>query len=48
MVKIWLELMLKDAVTFTEHARRKTVTAGDVVNALKRNGKTIYGYGPIR
>ena len=45
MIKDWLELILKDTVTFTEHARRKTCTVGDVVNALKRNGKTIYGFG---
>jgi histone H3/H4 len=29
----------------TEHARRKTVTAMDVVYALKRQGKTLYGFG---
>ena len=28
-----------------EHARRKTVTAFDVIYALKRNGRTIYGFG---
>ncbi|ODN00501.1 Histone H4 [Orchesella cincta] len=28
-----------DAVTYTEHAKRKTVTAMDVVYALKRQGK---------
>ena len=36
---------VKDAVTYTEHSRRKTVTALDVVYALKRQGKTIYGFG---
>ena len=30
---------------YTEHARRKTVTAMHVVNALKRQGKTLYGIG---
>jgi len=34
-----------DSVTYTEHARRKTVTAMDVVYALKRQGKTLYGFG---
>uniref|UniRef100_A0A8R7K3Y4 Histone H4 n=1 Tax=Triticum urartu TaxID=4572 RepID=A0A8R7K3Y4_TRIUA len=29
----------------TEHARRKTVTAMDVVYALKRQGRTLYGFG---
>ena len=32
-------------VTYTEHARRKTVTAFDVVYALKRQGRTLYGFG---
>ncbi|KAL0721887.1 hypothetical protein Bca4012_036486 [Brassica carinata] len=36
---------VKDAVTYTEHARRKTVTAMDVVYALKRQGRTLYGFG---
>jgi histone H4 len=41
----WLRKVVRDAVTFTEHARRKTVTALDVVYALKRNGVTYYGDG---
>jgi hypothetical protein len=32
-------------VTYTEHAKRKTVTAMDVVYALKRQGRTLYGFG---
>ncbi|KAI8573843.1 hypothetical protein RHMOL_Rhmol01G0306800 [Rhododendron molle] len=33
-------------VTDTEHARRKTVTAMDVVYALERQGRTLYyGFG---
>ena len=34
-----------DSVTYTEHAKRKTVTALDVVYALKRQGRTLYGFG---
>ena len=30
---------------YTEHARRKTVTALDVVFTLKRRGRTLYGFG---
>lgn len=44
-LKGFLEGIVKDAVTYTEHARRKTVTAMDVVYALKRQGRTIYGFG---
>ena len=45
VLKGFLEGIVKDAVTYTEHARRKTVTAMDVVYALKRQGRTIYGFG---
>ena len=45
VLKSFLEAVVRDAVTYTEHARRKTVTALDVVYALKRQGRTIYGFG---
>lgn len=45
VLKVFLESVVKDTVTYTEHARRKTVTALDVVYALKRQGKTLYGFG---
>jgi histone H4 len=44
VLKIFLEHVIRDAVTYTEHARRKTVTAMDVVYALKRQGRTLYGF----
>merc|ERR1711990_275554 len=44
-LKIFLENIIRDAVTYTEHAKRKTVTALDVVYALKRQGKILYGFG---
>ena len=45
VLKGFLEGIVKDAVTYTEHARRKTVTAMDVVHALRRHGRTLYGFG---
>ncbi|XP_037731113.1 histone H2B-like, partial [Drosophila subpulchrella] len=42
---VFLETVIRDAVTYTEHAKRKTVTAMDVVYALKRQGRTLYGFG---
>ena len=42
---LFLENVIRDAVTYTEHAKRKTVTAMDVVYALKRQGRTLYGFG---
>ncbi|KNC53726.1 uncharacterized protein AMSG_12263 [Thecamonas trahens ATCC 50062] len=46
VLKQFLESVIRDAVTYTEHARRKTVTSMDVVYALKRQGRTLYGFVP--
>ena len=45
VIKTFIENVVRDAVTYTEYSRRKTVTALDVVYALKRQGRTIYGFG---
>ena len=45
VLRQFLEKIIKSTVTYTEHAKRKTVTALDVVYALKHEGKTIYGFG---
>ncbi|XP_034546199.1 uncharacterized protein LOC117817568 [Notolabrus celidotus] len=47
VLKVFLENVIRDAVTYTEHAKRKTVTAMDVVYALKRQGRTLYGFGVL-
>ena len=39
VLKNFLEAVIKDSVTYCEHAKRKTVTSLDVVYALKRQGK---------
>ncbi|KAH8045452.1 hypothetical protein JL722_14240 [Aureococcus anophagefferens] len=39
VLKVFLENVIRDSVTYTEHARRKTVTAMDVVWRLKRQGR---------
>ena len=44
VLKKFLEDIIRDAVTYTEHARRQTVQTSDVVYALKRQGYTLYGY----
>jgi histone H4 len=44
VLKTFLENVVRDAVTYTEHARRKTVTALDVIYALKRQGRALYGF----
>ena len=45
VLKGFLESVVRDSVTYCEHAKRKTVTALDVVYALKRQGRTLYGFG---
>jgi histone H3/H4 len=45
VLKVFLENIMHDAVAFMDHARRKTITALDVIYALKRQGKTLYGFG---
>ncbi|KAK3034407.1 hypothetical protein RJ639_033678 [Escallonia herrerae] len=45
VLKLFLEDVIRNAVVYTEHARRKTVSAMDVVYALKKLGKTLYGFG---
>jgi histone H4 len=45
VLKGFLSSVIRDAITYTEHAKRKTVTAMDVVYALKRQGRTLYGFG---
>ena len=44
VLKVFLESIIKDSVVYTEHDKRKTVTAMDVVYALKRQGRTLYGF----
>ncbi|KAH8605960.1 hypothetical protein ERJ75_001563600 [Trypanosoma vivax] len=36
--------VVRDATAYTEYSRKKTVTAMDVVNALRKRGKILYGY----
>ncbi|KAM9203614.1 histone H4-like [Mergus octosetaceus] len=45
VLKVFLENVIRDAVTYTEHANCNTVTAMDVVYALKCQGFTFYGFG---
>jgi histone H4 len=44
-VKKFLESTLIDAVEYTGHSRRKTVSTRDVVYALKNQGHPLFGFG---
>ena len=45
VLRVFLKNVIRDAVTYTEHAKRRTVTTLDVIYALKRQGRTLYGFG---
>ncbi|KAJ1384180.1 histone-fold-containing protein [Ochromonadaceae sp. CCMP2298] len=45
VIKVFLEIVIRDAVSFCEHDRRYTISSMDIVRALKRQGRTLYGYG---
>ncbi len=45
VLKSFLETVIRDSVIYSEHAKRKTVTSLDVMYALKRQGRTLYGFG---
>ena len=36
VLQLWLDQAIKNAITYTEHARRKTLTKVDVVYGLRR------------
>lgn len=44
VLRVFLENIVRDAVTYAEHSKRKTVTSMDVVYALKRQGRNLYGF----
>lgn len=45
VLMVFLRSIIHDATTYTQHAYRKTVTSKDVLYALKRQGRTLYGFG---
>lgn len=44
VIGLFLRKTIRDSITYTEHARRKTVTSDDVVMSLKRSGGNLYGF----
>jgi len=43
-LKQFLKRVLHKTILYTKHARRTTVTVQDVVYALKREGRVLYGF----
>merc|ERR1711977_762051 len=44
VLRQFLHHLLHDVVAYAEHGKRKTVLPQDVIHALARIGRTIYGY----
>ena len=45
VLNVFLENLIRDTITYTKYANRKTVTVMDVVYAVKRQGRNLYGFG---
>jgi histone H4 len=41
----FLNSIVRDSLSYCEYRKALTITALDVVYALKKNGRTLYGYG---
>ncbi|KAJ3086185.1 Histone H4 [Quaeritorhiza haematococci] len=44
VLKNFLTRTIHDTVLYVEHRKAKTITAMDVIFALKRQGTTLYGF----
>jgi histone H4 len=44
VLRSFLEVVIKDSDTYAEHAKRIIVTPLDVVYALRRQGRSLYGF----
>ena len=44
VMKIFVERVVKDAIIYATHCDRKTMTAMDIIYALKCHGHTLYGF----
>lgn len=44
-IKNLVTMVLRSAIVYTQHARRKTVTPMDIVLGLRRVGTNLYGFG---
>ncbi|XP_037886192.1 histone H4-like [Glossina fuscipes] len=45
VLRLFLENVIRDAITYTEHAKRRTVAASDIIYVLKRQGRTLCDFG---
>jgi histone H4 len=45
VLKVFINQIMWTAFLYCEHAGRKTITAMDILYALKQHGRTLYGFG---
>ena len=41
---VFLEKIINDAIVYSDHSNRKTISHVDILKALKRVDKNLYGY----
>ena len=44
VLRRFVDGVVRDATAYTEHAKRKTVSVQDIVAALRKRGRAIYGF----
>jgi histone H4 len=44
LIKKFLEEVLHDAIAYSDYSRRKTLAPKDVLKALQRQNRTLYGF----
>ncbi|CAG8562702.1 13321_t:CDS:2 [Cetraspora pellucida] len=45
-LKHFLKEVLKDVITYVEYKDKKTITVMEMLLALKKRGRTLYGFRP--
>jgi histone H4 len=48
LTKRFLERVVKDALTYTDHANRKTMSVRDALYAIRKNGQILYGFSETK
>lgn len=44
ILKVFIQNIIRNAIIYAEYSKRRTVMVEDVIYALKRKGRTLYGF----